>query len=189
MAEKKKKTELGQIQSVNNNQPNQIQVYIQQQIGLANKQLIDNIYNLLVQEKIMTQTRQMAFERLLKQHMPWFNESVLADAVADVEDESSGFEKVSGPAQSGDRIRLEFQARGDDTDWSPAQKIAIHALGQKGIDDKVQTYDELEAALLNQVEGSHIELSITETFEGAPLINHFKATVKRVSRKKEEASK
>jgi hypothetical protein len=159
--------------------------FIQQSVNQAAQQIVQSFYQISMNERTMMQTRQMAFERLLKENCPWFNEDVLALAVADVEDEASGMKVVDDAAQAGDKVRLEYEVKPKDQgEWTAPAKLAVHSLLTKGPGGNVQTNEGLEAGLVGLRVGESRELLLPEpTEEGQePENTRVKVTVKRVSR-------
>ena len=160
--------------------------FIFDQVGAAAEQIAQSIYKMVLSEKAMTQTRQLAFELLLKENCPWFNDDVLSMAVARVEDDSAGRVLVDDEAKPGDNVRVEFQARRNDAgDFSEVQKLAIHALGQKGRSGTVQSNsEEFETALVGMKTGETKEFLIPEEAEEGkePENTRVRVTVKRISR-------
>lgn len=160
--------------------------YIQQQVNEACNQVVQGVYQAMIGERAMIQTRQLAFERLLTKNCSWFNEDVLAMAVADVEDESSGAVAVEDEAKAGDKVRVEFQAKSKDQgEWSPSNKLAIHSLLTKGPGGTVQTGSEdFEKGVETMKAGETREFLLPEPAEEGkePENTRIRVTVKRVSR-------
>ncbi len=160
--------------------------YIQQQIGMLGQQIVQSIYQTMMQERSMMQTRQLAFENLLRRNTTWFNDEVLAMEVASVEDQAEGATEVEA-AEEGDKVRVEFQSRYlDQGEWSTLQKLAVHSLLRKGPQGNVQTGSEaFEKALLGMKAGETREFLLPEVPEEGkePENTRIKVTVKRVSRR------
>lgn len=160
--------------------------YIQGLVGQAAQQIVQNIYQAMMSERAMMQTRQLAFESLLKQNVPWFNDDVLAMEVAKVEDQSAGVVEVDDVAQVGDKVRLEFQSRHKDQgEWTAPSKLAIHSLCTLGPQGNVQTGSEVfEKTLVGMRKGETRELLVPEAVEEGeePENTRIKATVVLVSR-------
>lgn len=160
--------------------------YISEQVAQASQQIVQNIYQAMMSERAMMQTRQLAFERVLKANAPWFTEDLLAMTVAEVEDESSGQVAVEDEIRLGDKVRLEFVARYNDVgDWTQVNKLAVHSLGSKGPGGNVQTNsEEFETGIVGMKAGETREFLMPEAEqEGKPSENtRIKVTVKRVSR-------
>lgn len=160
--------------------------YVQSQVMQASQQIIQSVYQAMMSERAMMQTRQLAFERLLTQNCPWFNEQVLAMAVAEVEDESAGYSSVDDEAKPGDKVRLEFQAKHlDQGEWSSSNKLAVNSLLAKNADGNVQTASEaFEQNLVGMKVGETKEFLLPETVkEGEePENTRLKVTIMRISR-------
>lgn len=160
--------------------------YIQGLVGQAAQQIVQNIYQAMMSERAMMQTRQLAFESLLKKNVPWFSDDVLAMEVAKVEDQSAGVSEVEDAAQLGDKIRLEFQSRYQDQgEWTAPNKLAIHSLGTKSPQGQVQTGSEdFETVLIGMKKGETREFLLPEAAEEGkePENTRIKATVIMVSR-------
>lgn len=159
--------------------------YIQQQVGMAGQQILNSIYQTLMQERAMMQTRQLAFERLLRANTTWFNDEVLSLAVADVEDESAGLSGVTGPIVEGDKVRLEFSAQPSNAaEPSQMSKLAVHSVMRKNPNGTVQTHEDLEKNLVGLSAGETKEFLIAEPAEEGkePENTRIKVTVIKVSR-------
>jgi hypothetical protein len=166
-------------QMVSKAQVEQLKPYVEQiadqkMAELANK-IFSTVYQVVMQNQAQTQIRQLAFEKLLKEHTHWFKDEVLGLAVADVEDTAMGYESLSGPAQDGDKVRVEVLAV---TEGATLEKILINSLGSKNQMDLVQTFNHLEAALVGMSVGESKDLDAVDDVPG------LKVTVKRISRKK-----
>lgn len=165
--------------------------YIQDLVGQASQMMVQQVFQAMMSERSMLQTRQLAFENLLKKNCAWFNDDVLAMEVATVEDQAEGATAIEGPAEVGDKVRLEFQAKHlDQGEWSPVNKLAIHTLNVKSPQGQVQTGSEvLEAQLVGMAAGETREFLLPEVpGEGQePENTRIKVTVKRVSRRPKPA--
>jgi hypothetical protein len=156
--------------------------YIDEQINRIGTEIINQIYIAMANDRAMIQTRQLAFERLLKQHLPGFSEEVMAIAVAEVEDEAAGMEAVNTPVEAGDKVRLAL------TTPQETVKVLVHSVLTKGPGGQLQTIKELEEGLIGCKAGE------TKSFDLPNLMEHEKSTpvtisIIRVSRKREGASK
>jgi hypothetical protein len=178
-------------QMVSGAQLKALQPYIQQQVALAAQQMVGSIYQTMMSERAMMQTRQLAFERLLTKNTTWFNDEVLAMAVADVEDESAGMVSTEGPIAEGDKVRLEFAAQPSDAkEFSPMSKLAVHAVGRKNQQGTVQTHPELETNLVGMKVGDVKEFLIAEPVQEGkePENTRIKVQVIRISQPKKVAA-
>lgn len=167
-------------------QLNALKPYIEQQVIRGSQQIVTGLYRVILEERAAMQTRQMAFERLLKLNCPWFSDELLALTVAEVEDESAKLEAVAGEIQEGDKVRLEYSVKAyNETDFTPVDKLVIHTVNVKGPNGTVQTYPELESNLVGLHSGETKEFVVPEIVEEGrePENTKVKVTVIRVSRK------
>ncbi len=165
---------------------NRLKPYIQQLVAESSQQVVQSIYQAMMSERAMMQTRQLAFESLLKKNVPWFNDDVLAMEVARVEDESAGVVEVQDGARPGDKVRLEFEAKQEgQTEFTAPQKLAIHSLLTANPQGQVQTGSEpFEQGILDLKAGETREFLLPEAVEEGKEPEHtrIRVTIKRVSR-------
>lgn len=167
-------------------QTKQMDKVIEAKVMQLGQQLLPAVYNMIIRERAAMQTRQLAFERLLKANAPWFNDDVLALAVADVEDESEGRKPTDEPAQAGDKVRLELWGQpADAAGYGEVQKLAIQGLMVRNPQNNaVQTDERLEEQLVGLKVGDVKEFLVPEPVaEGQePEYTKLKVSIMRVSR-------
>ncbi len=166
-------------------QLNALKPYVQALVAEQFQQATQGIYQFVMNERSQMQTRQLAFERLLKANTTWFTEEVLALAVADVEDEALGLKTTDDAAKEGDKVRVELQVMAHNkTEWTPGNKLAIHELNVKGPNGSVQTHEALENAVIGMKVGETKEFLVPEPVEEGKEPEHtrVKVEVKRISR-------
>lgn len=110
-----------------------------------------------VQQALMTIARQQldianrlsAIEEALIQKLDGIDQDVLSGMVSDVEDQQMGVEKVDGPAEEGDFVRLTIKTKAQDQeDYVGGSHLLVRALGQGMTLGK-----ELEAAVVGMKAG------------------------------------
>jgi hypothetical protein len=149
-------------------------------------QMSEKLSNFVVRERVMMQTRQLAFERILQKNCPWFNEEVLALEVAAVEDDAQGLVSVEDEVKEGDKVRLDFQMKSSDaTEWTPVSKLAVVQVNVKGPNGAFQTHEVLEKSLLGLKIAEEKELLIPEAAEEnkEPENTRVKVVVRKICRK------
>lgn len=170
-------------QLVSDAQIKALQPFVKEMVAQAVAQAAQSLYMTMMQERAALLTRQLAFERLMTQNTTWFNENVLAMAVADVEDDSAGLVKAD-TVQENDKVRLELSVQNRETsEWTAPSKLAIHEVSKVSAQTQtVQTHVELEKGLIDMNLDETKEFTIPEQQGPDTTV---RVTVKRVSRKKE----
>jgi len=129
--------------------------------------------------------RQLAFEKLLLKHTSWFSEEELSAAIAEEEDQATGYTVVEGPALKGDRVRIEIAVKvgADASDFSKSEKLAIESVGSVNpVSGMVQTERAIEDALVGMSAGESTEVTWKEDGEEGRQISA-RIKVVRVSRR------
>lgn len=158
-------------QLVADNQIKRLEPLVRQIVAEDMRGATQAIYQFIMGERAALQTRQMAFERMLKVHTPWFSEDTLAIEVAKVEDESQGLVPSTEPVAIGDKVRVNVSVKepGADgkfsEDYGEVIRFAIHEVGVKGVKgagDEYQTNGSLEQAILGMVVGETKDFEMRE---------------------------
>lgn len=173
-------------------QLNALKPFIQGLVAEQFQQATQGIYQFVMNERSSMMTRQLAFERLLKDNCPWFTEDALAMTVALVEDEALGLVQVTDEAKEGDKIRLDFQAMESTMkEYGKLNKLAIHSLNTKGPNGNVQTHETMEQTIVGMKLDEAREFLIPETVEEGKEPEHtrIRVVLKRISRKPAEETK
>jgi FKBP-type peptidyl-prolyl cis-trans isomerase (trigger factor) len=160
------------------------QVADQKMAELANK-IISTLYQVVMNNQAQTQIRQLAFEKLLKEHTKWLTDDALAMATADIEDGALGLESIKTPAAEGDKVRVEVKYS-TQPEAAP-EKVLINALLQTSPQGQVQTLLEVEQALVGLAVGESTTVTLPSQVpgvDGTAEQTSVEITVKRVSRKK-----
>lgn len=162
-------------------QLNALKPYINQQIAIGVQHQTQRMAGLVMEHIGQVQTRLLALEKLLD-----VDKEALSLHIAEFEDEALGYLTVTGPASEGDRVRVSVLSRnadeaefGEETD-----KIMIDSIGRENQQGDVQTYVELEAALVGKNAGETVVVTIPKDEndeEGQDLV--LQATIIRVSAK------
>lgn len=171
-------------------QLNALKPYVQNLVAEQFQAATRGIYQFIMNERSMMMTRQLAFERLLKAHTDWFSEDLLGTTIADVEDEALGLVSVSTPVESGDKVRIEFQAQPtDQTEYGEVHKVIIKNVLTKGPNDTFQTHEALETGLVGLNLNDTREFMVPEPVDEGkdPEYTRIKVTVKRISRAQPKA--
>lgn len=158
--------------------------YIDQKMGQLAQEIFMSVYRVVQKDKEFIMISQMAMEELLKELVPGYTDDTKAEKIAVIEDRILGLEEVTDGAKEKDNVRLEVsQKTSKDTDFGPAQKLAIASLLQQNKEGTVQTYQELENVVVGMQKGETRECLIPEEGD-APENTTLKITVKRISRAK-----
>lgn len=184
MGQKKKKATQTRSfdQLVADAQIKRLEPVVKEMVSLAMAGASQAIYKFVMSQRSATMTRQLAFERLLKANTPWFNENVLAAAVADVEDESQGLVACSDATKIGDKVRGTVAMKKSDGTFGEQEKIAIHQIGVENTAGTNQTTKELEDAIVGLKAGESREVALTQETENGPETTYALFTVEKVSR-------
>jgi len=158
--------------------------YVDSLVRAALDSYTKTISSMVIQEKTATMTRQLAFEKLLKQRTDWYNEEILAEAVAEVEDDAVGKTSTNTPIEVGDTVRMQFRLIKDGEPEAPWQKLALHSVA-RAFQDRYQANEQFEKALIGLQTGAKSTLAFEE--EGGT--TKVEVQIMRVSRKKPEAVK
>lgn len=154
---------------------------------LANK-IFSTVYQVIMNSQAQTQIRQLAIEQLMKENTTWLNDDALGQVIADIEDRALGLETLLGPAQAGDKVRIEVQYKrpGEPTLTAP-EKVMINSLLQQNPQGQVQTLPEIEQSILGRSVGESVLAVLPSEIPGVDGVAEntvVEVTVKRISRKK-----
>lgn len=177
-------------QLVSKAQTDVLKPYIAREVSNASREVFLSVYRLIVKDKEFMQIRHMALESLLEKLVPGFTKDALANEIAEVEDRLLGLEEVSGAAVEGDVVRLDVsQKQPDSPELGDPDKLVISALLQLNKEGSVQTYVELENAILGMRVGETKTCVVPQSAESGQTEDlTLQLTVKKIARKKAVAN-
>lgn len=152
----------------------------EQLVGAANREalkpyineLFDNMADELskrvFRQQANIQTRMMAIEKILQDKFS-ISETDIYSAVADIEDEATGYQTASRPAAPGDLLRITIETKKEtDQDWSGFQRRQVTNLMNKGMDPTAMLSlgpPIVEGALVGLSAGESKELTLEKNFK------------------------
>lgn len=161
--------------------------FIEQQVQMQGFQIQQKVTRLFLEQMAGIQTRIIALEELLLETTN-LTQADMATRVTEVEDKGMGYELVEGPAAENDMVRIDYKEKEEGAEYAENwEKLRINALGRK-VQDRVQTIEELETALVGMTSGEEKEVYLPPETENVPEGQEAKgayvlAKMVRVSRK------